>query len=251
MRRILLLGLVLLTCLFNPSQAAAETVELNDVVRALDEPFGRAAIVDFQADFVQESHIASLDRVQRGVGRVTVKFDRSRKEKAPAARFRWQYDQPTPQEIVSNGRTIWVYLPENRQVIQTEIDPSAESQPDNPLSFLTGLGNLSRDFQIGWGDPKQDSKGNYILELRPRKPSAMIQRLLVAVERGAVDAARRGKIGGVFPIHSTTIYDPSENSTFVEFRNVRTNRSVTDTFFNFKIPEGVEVVRPSGQEQGF
>lgn len=257
MKRIALLTLALLAFLPAPQPATAgETVELGDVVKALEDPFkttakAPAAIVDFQADFVQESHIASLDRLQQGRGRVAVKFDRSRAERVALTRFRWEYDQPTPQEIVSNGHTIWVYLPESQQVIQTDIDLSAETRPDDPLTFLTALGNLSRDFRISWAEPSQDAKGNYVLELRPRHPSAMIQRLLVVVRRDAVDATRRGKTGSIFPILSTTVFDPSENRTHIEFSNVRVNRGVPDTLFDFTPPAGVEVVRPTGQEKGF
>jgi len=241
-----------------PPPAAAKTlIGLNDVIQALEGPFkkdapARDAIYDFQGDFFQESRIASLDRLQRGKGRVMVKFDRDRGDRVPRALFRWEYDQPTTQEIVSNGRTMWVYLPENRQVIQTEIDIVNQSRPDDPLTFLTGLGNLSRDFQIGWAEPNQDVEGNYVLELRPRRVSPMIRRLLVVVDRDAVfDQTRRGETGGIFPILSTTVYDPSDNSTLIEFSDIRVNRGISSTFFNFTLPAGVEVVRPTGQEMGF
>jgi len=261
MKRIVLLlwlAVALSGPLCAPQPAAAkELVGLNDVIKALEGPFqeatpAQAAIYDFQGDFFQESRVASLDRVQRGQGRVMVKFDRVRGDRVPRALFRWEYDQPTTQEIVSNGRTMWVYLPENRQVIQTELDIVNQSRPDDPLTFLTGLGNLSRDFQIAWAVPNQDVEGNYVLELRPRRVSPMINRLLVVVDRDAVfDLTRRGETGGIFPILSTTVYDPSDNSTIIEFSDIRVNRGISSTFFDFILPAGVEVVRPTGQEMGF
>lgn len=258
MRRSVLLAIALLALVSAPRPAGArELIGLSDVVKALEEPFrvntpAPSAIADFQADFFQESRVASLDRVQRGRGRVTVKFDRARTDRVPRALFRWEYDQPTTQEIVSNGQTMWVYLPENRQVIQSNIEITSQTRPDDPLTFLTGLGNLSRDFLITWASPNQDVEGNYVLELRPRRPSALLQRLLVVVDRDAVfELTRRGQTGAVFPILSTTAIDPSDNSTIIEFSGVRVNRGVSSSFFDFILPAGVEVVRPTGQEMGF
>ncbi len=234
MKRWMILALALLLV---PALAVAKekvNVGLSDVIKTLESPFqkdakGEAAIGDFQGDFFQESRIASLDRLQRGRGRVAVKFDSSRADRVPLAMFRWEYDQPTTQEIVSDGRTIWVYLPENRQVIQSEIDFTAESRPDDPMTFLTGLGNLSRDFLITWASPNQDVEGNYVLELRPRRTSAMIRRLIIVVSRDAV----LGQPGASFPMLSTTVYDPNDNSTIIEFSNLRVNRNLSDSQFHW------------------
>lgn len=258
MKRVALLALALALLLAGPATAAKkEAIGLDDVIKALEVPFKaatlknrpEAAIHDVQADFFQESTLASLDRVQRGRGRVAIKFAPSQEgNRVPRVQFRWEYEQPTTQEIVSDGRTLWVYLPENRQVIQSDIELASRNRPGDPVTFLTGLGNLSRDFYITWASPNQDVAGNFVLELRPIRVSAMIQRLLVVVDR---DAIRPGARGDVFPILSTTVFDPSGNSTLIEFSDARVNRGLPDSQFRFILPAGVEVVRPTGQEMGF
>jgi outer membrane lipoprotein carrier protein len=117
------------------------------------------------------------------------------------------------------------------------------------MTFLTGLGNLSRDFVIDWASPDRDAEGNYVLELQPRRPSPMIQRMLVIVNRDAVLQAGAGS-RPVFPMLSTTVVDPNGNSTAIEFRDVRVNPGLPDAFFTFVPPEGVEILRPTG-ETGF
>ncbi|MDO3378393.1 LolA family protein [Geoalkalibacter halelectricus] len=239
--------------------AAPRQVEvgLADVIQALESPFqpGRpdAGIVDFEAEFFQESRILALDRAQRGRGQVWFKFDRALGDRVPQAKFRWEYRQPTEQEIVSDGRTLWVYLPENNQVIESDIEFALREQPDNPVTFLTGLGNLSRDFSIRWAAPNRDPAGNYILELQPRRTSQLIARLLIVVDQNAVLAfdsdlrpALRGAQNAVFPILSTTVTDPNGNSTIIEFSSMRVNRGLPDSLFQFIRPADVEVVRPSG-----
>lgn len=246
----LMLALILLLAGWLPLPAGAEEeIPLETVVRAVESPFRadtphKSAIRDFQGEFVQESRLASLDRTQHGRGRVAVQFERNVAGRPPAAKFRWDYEEPT-QHIISDGRNLWVYIPENRQVIHSEIE-TALDRPDDPMTFLTGLGNLSRDFQIAWGSPARDAKGNFALALTPRRPSPLLQRLQVVVEREAAAAGRRGK-GGSFPLHSVTVFDPVGNSTEIAFRNVRVNRGLAAGLFQFQPPPGVEVVRPAGR----
>ena len=270
--------------------APAWAVSLRDVIRTLETPFQgttekESRIYDYSADFFQESKITSLNRLQRANGRVEVAFDYRRDQTVPTAKFRWQYEQPTTQEIVSDGETLWVYLPENNQVIQSDIEMVNQARQNDPMTFLTGLGNLSRDFQISWAVPNTDIDGNYILELRPRRVSSLINRLVIVVDRYAVDAylapeqegeaadprlesmlqapqprnfgglALPGFEGGAngawFPILSTAVYDPNGNSTIIEFSGLRVNLGIPEMSFNFMMPAGVQVVRPTGTEMGF
>lgn len=255
-RSTLLLVLLLLLAPFCGA-AGAVNIGLKDVILSLERPFQAAtpaaeSIRDFQGEFFQESRIASLDQMQRGSGDVSVLFDRRQARQVPLTMFRWEYRQPTTQEIVSDGRTMYVYLPENGQVIQSDIEFSSRSGADDPMTFLTGLGNLSRDFQISWGTPNRDVDGNYVLKLRPRRVSTLIRQMLVVVDRRAInDFVRNGKTGKFFPILSTSVTDPNDNTTTIEFSRLQVNRGLSSTRFHFILPAGVEVVRPTGREMGF
>lgn len=280
-----------LGALLATAAAPAWAVSLRDVIDTLETPFQtktdkESRIYDYSADFFQESKITSLNRLQRANGRVEVSFDYRLKRTVPDVKFRWQYDQPTTQEIVSDGETLWVYLPENNQVIQSNIEMVNQARQNDPMTFLTGLGNLSRDFQISWAVPNTDIDGNYILELTPRRVSSLINRLVIVVDRYAVEAylapeqddqeadprldprlqapqprkfggfdgfpGSEGGVNGIwFPILSTAVYDPNGNSTIIEFSGLRVNLGIPDISFNFIMPAGVQVVRPTGTEMGF
>jgi outer membrane lipoprotein carrier protein len=179
---------------------------------------------------------------------------------------------------------MWVYLPENSQVIESDIEQINKTDQNDPMAFLTGLGNLSRDFAIDWAVPNQDVDGNYVLEMIPHRTSSLINKLIIVVDRYAVESYQnRGKgepfgdpaiappsrenyasgkntaLPGDdqgsnalwFPILSTAVYDPNGNSTIIEFSNLRINDGIPDTTFDFAIPSGVQVVRPTGKEMGF
>ena len=72
------------------------------------------------------------------------------------------------------------------------------------------------------------------------------------VDRDAVrDYAENDRTGDIFPILATTVKDPNENLTTIEFQDIRVNRNISERFFHFNRPAGVEVVRPSGEQMGF
>jgi len=237
--------------------ALAESIGLSDVIETLEKPFrsdtpAADAIANFQADFFQQSRLSSLDREQRGQGRVEVAFARQSGDRVPRVLFRWEYDQPNNQEIVSDGETLWVYLPENNQVIQSDVSFTGDNRAEDPMTFLTGLGNLSRDFQIAWASPNHDDFGNYVLQLRPRRSSALIREMRIVVDRQAVRDFKQGGITGQrLPILASTVTDPNDNTTTIEFSQARVNGGVILSDFRFILPPGVDVVRPTGQQMGY
>ncbi len=198
-----LFSLFLIGLILSSTASTGWTMSLRDVINTLEGPFKQSTadeyrISDYSADFFQQSKIASLDRLQRATGRVEVAFDYKTEGigqgTVPTVKFRWEYEQPTTQEIVSDGETMWVYLPENNQVIQSNIEMVNKANQNDPMTFLTGLGNLSRDFTISWAMPNQDVDGNYVLELTPMRVSSLINKLIIVVDRYAVEAYQnRGK----------------------------------------------------------
>ncbi len=236
-----------------PSLSGATEVQLSDVVNALETPFKAETklldrIQDFTADFSQESHIASIDRTQHGQGIVSFKILASLEGESSIVKFRWEYRKPSVQEIISDGHIMWVYIPENRQVIESDISQVNAQQGQNPITFLSGLGNLSRDFVINWAADKTDQAGDYSLLLKPREESQFIQQIEVVVSHEAVNEwQEQQKTGKAFPIRVTQITDPTGNRTTIEFHDVQVNQDLADKLFSFERPEGVELVNPGEQ----
>ncbi|SEA37393.1 outer membrane lipoprotein carrier protein [Desulfuromusa kysingii] len=236
-----------------PAMATAAEVKLSDVVAALETPFKAETkrseqIYDFSANFFQESLIASIGRTQRGEGTVRFKFETASVQEAPLAKFFWEYRQPSVQEIISDGLTMWVYMPENRQVIESDLSQINAQQGENPVTFLSGLGNLSRDFSIHWGSSETTATGDYQLLLKPLKESPLIQQIEVVVSEKAVNSwLKQHKTGDIFPLLSTLVTDASGNRTAIEFRDVRVNQNLAKGLFSFQRPEGVELIDPAEQ----
>jgi len=95
----------------------------------------------------------------------------------------------------------------------------------------------------------QQQLGNILRDKGIEKPIVTIVSQMV-VDKDAVRDQRNlsdtdnPRAGLLFPILSTTVYDPNGNSTVIEFNSIRVNRGLSDSFFNFIRPAGVEVVKP-------
>ncbi len=289
--RCLLLMVLVLLAGSNPVLAAAEPhIGLNDVIATVEKSFRTTSevanptrqnqvlappIATFSANFFQRTLLAT-GRELRADGQVTVQMPDGRHP----LRYRFEYFRPSQQEIVSNGRSLWIYHPENREVILADVSILYPNyQQDSAVNFLQGLNRISKDFLVNFASGMNDSAGNYVLELQPRRSMLDIQRLLVVVNRVSVAAYKNGTVAlntpasvpsprnqgmipqprspfgtqpsfgslasDQFPLLSTTVYDHNGNSTTVEFTNVEVNSRLMESFFDFMIPGGVQVVRPN------
>jgi len=229
-------ALAVLSCLcLVPVTAGA--AELKTVVAALEQ--GYQALADLQASFAQRSVIAGIDRVQKGAGDFSI-----RKGAGGPAMFRFTYTKPQKQEIICNGKTVWLYLPENRQVMQMDTETLFAGGNGIAISYLTGLGEVSRDFTITFAKERQDKKGDYLLELTPKKPSPVLTKLLLTISGTAVEQFQEtGKPAEPFPVVGSTVIDAGGNRTTMEFTGAKTNKGIGPSRFTFKIPAGVEVVK--------
>ena len=97
MRTILVLLLVL--------APAAFAQDLNAVIRDVETAYGR--LNDLKAEFSQSSFNKSLGQTIEAEGIVYLK---------KGGKLLWEYTTPTAQEIVSDGKTLWVYTPTLNQV---------------------------------------------------------------------------------------------------------------------------------------
>ncbi|MGB4598836.1 MAG: outer membrane lipoprotein carrier protein LolA [Trichlorobacter sp.] len=234
MRR-LLLAPVLLCCLNSPVQAAQAT--LNEVVATLEA--GYADLRDLQAGFSQTTTLAGFPKPQKGHGELAL-----RRPAAAAAQFRFDYSAPK-QLIVSDGRQVWFYQPDQRQVLISSLDGMFKGGNGIALAYLTGLGNVSKDFSAALARTPQDKQGNYLLELTPRRPSAVLTKLRLTIDGAAVTRYLAGKaLSDTFPILSSVVIDGSGNQTRIDYSRVRVNKGLAAGRFIFKVPADVQQIKP-------
>ena len=121
-----------------PAVGQSQTPSLDEIVTRVQTQYDTHA--DFKAHFVQESMVKSLGKKQVSEGTVSFK---------KPGKMRWTYQKPFKQEIISDGKTLWNYRPEDQQVMVSQMSQAVQGKV--PSTFLAGLGNLKLDFQVRWG----------------------------------------------------------------------------------------------------
>jgi len=215
MRNALILVVV---CLSLGVASAVPAQTLEDVVRDLETAYGR--MTDLRAEFTQTAFNKSLNQTIPAQGTVYLK---------KGGRLRWEYTEPTPQEIVSDGRKLWVYTPALNQV---NVGDAPEALAGPAGSFLAGLGRLRAEFDVRFLNPAQpkDDGGNWVLDLTPKQPLPTLARLILAVD------------AKTWELRTAVVYDQFENTVTMRFAKVAINSSLPDQLFTFVTPKGVATV---------
>lgn len=173
------------------------------------------SIRDFSADFVQTYRAGVLKTRTQESGTVAVK---------KPGKMRWTYAKPERKELVSDGRKIYWYVPEDKQVVVSDV-PDQASTPD---LFLSGKGDIGRDFTPSHAESA--ISGTVALKLVPRRAEPEYEFLVVAFEPSSMQ------------IRALTTRDHQGGESTLLFTNMKENRGLSDKDFVFSPPRGVKVV---------
>jgi len=185
---------------------------------------------DLEANFIQET----LGKMMKGLPRAEGKVYFKKK-----GMMRWDYKTPN-QKLISNGVTLWYYQPEEKQVLIYNVSKAIGERV--PLAFLSGEGNLSRDFTLtNFNESIAQGEDHFILELIPKQPFQALAKLILTVDKKT------------YMVVQTDVYDEFGNVTRTRFIDIKTNLSPPNSIFNFTIPPGTEVLplrEPLGSPSG-
>lgn len=144
--------------------------------------------------------------------------------------MRWEYRKPAVKLFVADGRTSYLYTPEERQVLVSPL--SDEELRTTPLQFLLGRGRILESFAVSWETELEPSAGGTVLlRLVPRSPEPSYAYVVLECDRASYELRR------------VVIRESTGNMSEFLLANVRTNVRIDRSKFRFKIPSGVEVVR--------
>jgi outer membrane lipoprotein carrier protein len=178
-------------------------------------------IRDFSADFVHTYRGGVLRTQTTERGTVAIK---------KPGLMRWVYTNPEKKEFVSDGRKIYSYLPEDKQVLVASV-PSDDAAT-TPALFLAGKGDIARDFTAAYAE--SSPAGTSALKLTPRKSEPEYEYLIVAVDPATLQ------------IRALTTRDRQGGDSTLTFANLKENQGISDKTFAFRIPRGVDVITDDG-----
>ncbi len=178
-----------------------------------------APVKGISADFTQDTYSAKGAVQQHNEGVL--------KAQEPN-RFYWKTAEPYPQEIVTDGKTLWVYDPDLSQVT---IKPFEENYSNTPAMLFAGnAAVISQQFTVEKLAVEKIVNAAQGFRLVPKKKQRdLFESLEMVFEKGV-------------PV-SMTILDAMQQKTTIFFSKVVVNPVVAANQFHFETPTGVEVLR--------
>lgn len=137
-------------------------------------------------------------------------------------RFRWHYDAPYSQQIVADGKNLWLF---DIELAQVTVQPIGQALGTAPIILLTDIKPLSEDFSI---KEMPAARGMDWIALVPNVQDTEFHRIEIGLEHKIVREMK--------------LHDHFDQVTIIRFSDVDLQASLPDTHFNFSVPEGVDVI---------
>lgn len=176
---------------------------------------------DFSGEFVHAYRGGVLRTQTQERGTVSIK---------KPGLMRWVYISPERKEFVSDGRKVYAYIPQDRQVVVTDVP--ADDQGSTPALFLAGKGDISRDFVASYVEA--GLPGTVALRLVPRRREPDYQHFVVTVDASTLQ------------LRALSTLDRQGGESTLTFAKLKENTGISDKEFTFRIPRGVDVLTENG-----
>lgn len=199
------------------SAQTAQTESADALARNIQTKYDR--ISDFSADFVHSYRGGVLKQQATERGQLLVK---------KPGKMRWEYTSPEKKTFVSDGHKLYSYMPQDKQVIVSTMPP--DDQAPAPALFLTGKGNITRDFVVTFDKVAEAPQGTLAIRLTPKKHEPEYNSLTLVVQPGT------------FNLVMLVTVDPQGGRSVFTFTNLRENVGLGDNQFVFNMPRGVDVM---------
>ena len=215
-----LLWLLPLGLCATPEGRTGQALGVDELVARVQSRYERTTRL--QARFRQETRVPGFDQVQAGEGQVWI---------LKPGMMRWDYIIPERQSIIANGDTLWIYLPEDRQVIRDHINHSLGTR--TPALFLAGQARLTDLFIVAGGSTQRPGEGGLLqLELTPKGETLLYTQVYLGIDPSS------------YLVKLVRVVDALGNMTAMWFSDIDTEAAVAPSLFQFHVPPGVEVMAP-------
>ncbi|MGD8640062.1 MAG: outer membrane lipoprotein chaperone LolA [Gammaproteobacteria bacterium] len=141
-------------------------------------------------------------------------------------KFRWNYSAPYEQQIVADGKRLYIYDVEMEQVIVKPLDLALGN---TPAVLLSGGANITDKFEVEEITENRESDMSlFWLQLLPRDKDAGFEKLLLAFAGDHIKIME--------------LKDAFGQVTRLTFSNMKLNPDIDPSVFEFKAPPGVDVI---------
>jgi outer membrane lipoprotein carrier protein len=195
-------------------QVGTLNMSVDQILDKVEEIYTKAG---FSADFVQASTIKAMEITDSASGKLMVQYP---------GKMRWVYKSPEEQIIVSDGEHLWIYRPEDNQVLRGMAD--AFFGDGKGAGFLSDIRRIREDFTITLEDIRFGDF--YSLMMVPRKKTWDLVRINLLVSKEN------------YRIIQVYTYNAYEDLTRIEFSNLEFDDAMDPSLFEFKMPANVDIL---------
>lgn len=172
-------------------------------------------LADYESRFLQVVRFKDFDTPFTSQGTLYLKH----------GMMRWDYQEPSQQQIFVNADQVLYYVPEHKQVIKSTL--LAEVDSPIPLQLLSGTARLGENFTAVLETTEGPA---YRLQLHPKEKTLRVSQIQIDVSPST------------YLIQRIVLHEANGNRSIFEFSESKTNRGLQDGLFSFQIPKGVVVV---------
>ena len=201
------------TLLALPGTLFSETSE-QQALDAIQRQYEKVST--FEADFTQRSYVKMMNQTQSIKGTVKIK---------KPGKMKWVYGAPDTQILISDGKNLWLYVPEEEQATKVPVESIYSS--NTPALFLAGKGKLTRSFNV---ESVSQENQNILVTLVPKNEDQGLARLILHADKKNYQST------------GSTVYDKLGNKTEIRFSRIRINREIPEEQFQLRTPPGVEIL---------
>lgn len=198
------------------SGSALPALSVTDVAGKVQATY--QAITTYEADFDQSYDMKAFGEKKTSKGHVT--FEKPGK-------MRWDYTDPKDNLVVSDGETLWSYVAKDKQARQMKLK---DSQMPTALAFLTGKGDLTKEFTLSFVE-NGGFKGGYILKGVPKTPTNLYSYVSFYVD------------GATFQVRRVLIVDAQDNRNRFDFSKPVVGSKYDASKFKWTPPAGIAVIK--------
>ena len=137
-------------------------------------------------------------------------------------KFRWDYNKPYEQQIISDGKQVWLYDTELAQVTVRELSKALGS---SPAALLAGDDSLEKSFKLANAFRKDDLDW---VSTNPKDSDTGFNKISIGFKNDV--------------IQQMDLVDSFGHETRIMFSNVEQNPVIDPKAFLFNPPKGVDVV---------
>ncbi len=189
-------------------------LSLDEVIQRVEKHY---SVSGFTAQFFQTSSIKAMEITDSASGRAF--FKRSGK-------MRWEYETPDRQIIITDAKTLWVFRPEDNQVMIGKAPSFFKG--GKGFSFLSDMKVIRQKFDMVL--EKETEEGFFVLKLLPREKTYDIVEIFLWISRN------------IFDVVKILTYNSYGDETRIVFNNVQLRENLDDSLFTFEVSEGMEVL---------